>query len=182
MDGLTFIMKEKPKDKEYFKSRLIYRYDYVKPKVSTIIYLDIFDYDICNISFFTKDSGNDKVKFNLRYNYSGQHVLHIFRACLYVYKIYQNENNCICALAFHASNDIDKKNEEDNKRYSAYSKFLSSNLDNFDTHYIVYGEMKLNIQILTPIDHQNINMVKTFYEQYKDKVNTEVSYPEDKTK
>ena len=141
--GLVFLMNEKPKENEGFIIRKIYRFiPEFTNVVTTIIELEIYENNICVISFYEHNKGTDKTKYKVRSNIGAGHTKAIFKACL---EAYYNLNEDY-AFIFSAANDIGKV-EEDNSRYSAYLLFLSIYFKNYDD-YDRQGSIALNTFML----------------------------------
>lgn len=161
-------------DGDSFVTRKKYSFTFTKPKVRTIIIADIYDSNICVMCFHTDGSGSDKTKYKLRFNYSGVHVLHIFKACLHVFQIIKGDEPY--ALFYNASNDIGDY-QEDNKRYSAYGTFFAKYLPEYSS-YKTLGSLKLNIQGLYHLDHPNTEEVAEFFERFKTQVMDDLNVEE----
>jgi len=147
---------------DLFITRKKYSFKFTKPRVRSIIIADIYAYNICVICFYTFGAGSDKNKYKLRFNYSGVHVLHIFKACLHVFELVKGDKHY--ALFYNASNDVGDF-QEDNKRYAAYGSFFEKYLPNFD-EYKSLGSLKLNIQAFYHGEHPYNAEVEKFYQDY----------------
>jgi hypothetical protein len=153
-------------DGDLFVIRKKYSFTYTKPQVRTIIIADIYENNICVMCFHTDGAGSEKTKYRLRFNYTGVHVLHIFKACLHIFQIIKGEEHY--ALFYNASNDIGEY-QEDNKRNSAYGTFFAKYLPDYGS-YQTLGSLKLNIQGLYHLDHPYAPEVTEFFEHFKTQV------------
>ena len=70
--GLIFIQNEYPKQSEDYLYRQIYRFipEFGKP-IKTIIEVEIYENNICVISFYECNKGTEKTKYKLRSNIGG---------------------------------------------------------------------------------------------------------------
>lgn len=163
--GLVFIQNEYPKNDEYFIYRQKYRFipNFGK-SIKTIIEVEIYENNICVISFYEHNKGTDKTKYKLRSNIGAGHTRAIFNACL---KTYYNLNEDY-ALIFSAANDVGKV-EEDNSRYSAYLLFLSIYFKNYDD-YDRQGSIAINTLMLYHRTFQYKGEADSFYSEFEKKV------------
>ena len=169
-------MNQKPGPGDNFIHRKVYRYTFPKPKIITIIWVDIYAYNICVISFFEKGKGNDKTKFKLRHNYHGLHVLYILKACLATFMELRGHTEPY-ALFFNAANDINDY-REDNPRNSAYGTFFKYYLPGYYTDYRIIGSLKLNITGIIPNAHPFLSETTKFYDWFAKSVEQDMNTEE----
>ena len=158
-------MNEKPKSGDTFLVRKLFRFipEYTKP-IRTIIELEIYQFNICVVSFFEHNKGNEKSKYKVRSNIGPGHTLSIFKACLEAFYSLNEDY----ALVFSAANDVNKI-EDDNSRYSAYRLFLNRYFENYP-EYIQQGSIRLNTLILYHQSYQYKDEANEFYERFEKKV------------
>lgn len=168
--GLIFIQNEYPKQSEDYLYRQIYRFipEFGKP-IKTIIEVEIYENNICVISFYECNKGTEKTKYKLRSNIGGGHTRAIFRACLEAYYNLKED----FALVFSATNDIGKV-EEDNSRYSAYLLFLSRYFKNYE-NYDRQGSIALNTLMLYHRTFQYKIEADIFYTEFEKKVELNIN-------
>lgn len=131
MEGLQFLGDVLPKDGEDFEVRKVYQYrqpNYTD-QVSTIIELELFESNVCLLSFYERGATADEDKYKQRLNLKPGHARSIFRACLEAY--YPLEGPY--ALMFSAANDPERV-EETNGRFSLYKLFLNRYFKDLDKH------------------------------------------------
>jgi hypothetical protein len=175
--GLVFLMNEKPKEKDGFIVRKIYRFiPEFTNIITTIIELEIYENNICFISFYEHNKGTDKTKYRIRSNIGSGHTRAIFRACLDAYY----ELNQDYALVFSASNDIGVI-EEDNSRYSAYVLFLSIYFKNYN-NYIQQGSIAVNTLMLYHQTYQYKDEADLFYKEFEEKIQNNLKENDDSDK
>lgn len=168
--GLVFIQNEFPKSEEYFVYRQKYRFipSFGKP-IRTIIEVEVYENNICVISFYEHNKGTDKTKYKIRSNIGAGHTKAIFKACLEAY--YRlNEDY---ALIFTAANDIGKV-EEDNSRYSAYLLFLSIYFKKYED-YDRQGSIAINTFMLYHRSFQYKDQADVFYNEFEKKVEADIN-------
>lgn len=175
--GLVFLMNEKPKENDGFIVRKIYRFiPEFTNVITTIIELELYENNICVVSFYEHNKGTDKTKYRIRSNIGSGHTRAIFRACLEAYY----ELNQDYALVFSASNDIGKI-EEDNSRYSAYVLFLSIYFKNYD-NYIQQGSIAVNTLMLYHQSYQYKDEADLFYKEFEEKTRNNLTEDDDSDK
>jgi len=172
--GLVFIQNEYPKSNEDFLYRQIYRFipEFGK-SIRTIIEVEIYENNICVISFYEHNKGTEKNKYKLRSNIGAGHTRAIFRACLEAY--YNLEEDF--ALVFSAANDVDEI-KEDNSRYSAYLLFLSYYFKNYDD-YNRQGSIAINTLMLYHRTFQYKDEADLFYSEFEKKVESNLNELDD---
>jgi hypothetical protein len=161
--GLIFLMNELPLENETFLVRKKFRFipEFSRP-VKTIIELEIYESNICLISFYSKKNGSEKNRYRLRTKLGVGQALSIFKACLKAYY----SLNMDYAFVFCASNDVGEI-MEDNSRYSAYILFLSRYFTNFK-EYDQQGSISLNTLMLYHHSFQYKKEADIFYENFKE--------------
>jgi hypothetical protein len=175
--GLVFLMNIKPLEQEVFIVRKMYRFIPKFTKViTTIIELEIYENNICVISFYEHNKGTDKTKYKIRSNIGSGHTRAIFRACLDAY--YELKEDY--ALVFSASNDVGRI-EEDNSRYSAYILFLSIYFKNFN-NFIQQGSIALNTLMLYHQSYQYKDEADIFYKEFEEKTERNLTEDNDSDK
>lgn len=175
--GLVFLMNVKPNGNDRFIVRKIYRFiPEFTNIITTIIELEIYENNICVISFYEHNKGTDKTKYKIRSNIGSGHTRAIFKACIDAYY----ELNEDYALVFSASNDIGKI-EEDNSRYSAYVLFLSIYFRNYD-NYIQQGSIAINTLMLYHQSYQYKDEADLFYKAFEEKTVNNLAEDDDSDK
>lgn len=172
--GLIFLQNEFPKGDEDFTYRQKYRFipDF-GDSVKTIIEVEVYQNNICIISFYELNKGTDKTKYRIRSHKKAGHIKAIFKACLEAYyKLNQD-----FALLFSATNDLGKI-EEDNSRYSAYLLFLSIYFKNYDD-YDRKGSIALNTLMIYHRSFQYKEEAERFYGKFEEKVKANLSATEE---
>lgn len=172
--GLVFLMNEYPRKNEFFIYRQKYRFipDFGKP-TKTIIEVEVYQDNICVISFYEHGKGTDKTKYKLRSNIGAGHTKAIFKACLEAY--YKLDEDF--AFVFSAANDIGMV-EEDNSRYSAYLLFLSIYFKNYE-NYDRQGSIAINTFMLYHRTFQYKDEADLFYNQFEKKVEENINNEDD---
>ncbi len=169
-EGLIFLMNIYPQANDKFVK--IVRYRYIAPfskKEKTIIDLEIYEPNICLISFFQSGKGNDESRYKLRLNLKPGHVLAILKNCLEAFYQLQPRH----ALIFLASDDIGEKAEA-NDRFSAYSLFMSRYLLDYQ-HYEKIASTALNLMLLQHEDFTFKEEAIAFFNQYEQSLIDEFS-------
>lgn len=160
--GLQFIMKVKPKANDRFLYKDLYKFiSPVGKKIKMIIELEIYERNIAVLSFFPHKTFTEKNKYKARLKLGAGHIMSILKACLEVYKTISKDH----ALILCATNDIGE-NVESNKRYSAYSLFLSRYLLDYDK-YEIKGSLSINTLMLIPEGHHCSIEAHRFYEEFE---------------
>jgi len=169
--GLVFLMNEKPQGNEDFIVRKKYRYipKNISTPLKTIIELEIYSSNICVVSFYQHNIGNDKTKYKIRSKLGTGHSIGIFKACLEAFYLLDQDY----AFIFCAANDLGKI-EEDNSRYSAYKLFLSRYFKDYN-NYIQQGSITLNTLMLYHQSYQYKNEADLFYNNFEKKVEANLS-------
>lgn len=139
------------------------------PPHKTIIEIEIYKNNICIVSFYAKNKGNEKSKYKLRTNYKSGQVLAILKSTI---KAFNDLGNNEYALIFNASNDIGIINEEFNDRYNLYLKFLERYFPNFED-CIQKGSIALNTFLVYPKDFEFRDNAEKFFEEFEQKVKSE---------
>lgn len=130
MKGLTFLGNIFPAGDEDFKVKKVYSYrPSFADSVTTIIELELFDSNVCLMSFYEEGAGTGKDRYKKRSKVNSGHARSILKACLEAY--YQLDGNY--ALMFSAANDPDRV-EETNGRFSLYKLFLNYYFKDLDKH------------------------------------------------
>lgn len=160
-------MNEKPSDKETFLIRKKFRFiPEFSRALKILIELEIYESNICVISFYISKNGSDKNKYQLRAKLGAGQALSIFKACLEAYYSLAMD----FAFVFCASNDLGKV-EEDNARYSAYILFLTRYFKNYE-NYIKNGSIRLNTLMLYHQSFQYKDEADIFYSEFEKKVSS----------
>lgn len=166
--GLVYIMsyKDKSNDSIDYKITKQYRFipDLKKNCVRVIIEAELYEGNVCVISFFQKGKGTEENKYKLRFDLSAGHVKSIFRACLDVYYDLGKDY----ALIFFATNSS-RKNIEYNARYSAYTLFLSRYLKDF-MDYDIKASIRLNTYMIYHRSFQYKNDADAFFYNFERKI------------
>lgn len=130
MKGLSFLGDIAPRVDDDFELKKVYAYrPEFSSSVCTIIELELFDSQVCLLSFYEEGAAEGRDKYKKRANVSPGHARSILKACLEAY--YQLEGDY--ALMFSAANDPDKV-EETNGRFSLYKLFLNHYFKDLDKH------------------------------------------------
>lgn len=159
-------MNQKPRTGDRFLVKKLFRYipDFkAKNPKKTIIELELYEYNICVVSFFTHGVGDDAGKYKQRSKLGTGHTLAIFKACIEAVNTLEGDY----AIIFSAANDIDKK-EEYNARFSAYTAYLERRFKEYDT-YTEQGTIKLNVKMLYPSDFKYKKEAQLFYKDFEEK-------------
>lgn len=139
----------------------------------TIIELEIYDNNICIVSFYPHNKGNEKNKYKIRLNYKPGHIKAILKASLQAFfdlGLHQY------AFVFNAANDI-KVDTEYNSRYSAYLMFLNSYYIDYNACYKT-GSIKLNTYMVYHPDYLYKEEAHLFYTNFENKIDSENNQPE----
>lgn len=160
----------------FFKKELYKHAFRGKPKVTTIIELEHYADQIIVISFYTDGQGNDNTRYKIRHNYPPIVVLRIYQACLKIF-ISLNRNNDY-ALVFNAADDIGDY-KPFNKRMSSYVMFLENYYPKFNDECSYSGYMNLNALYLHHRNSPNIELVKTFFEKYCERIKEQLNSEEE---
>lgn len=132
-----------------------------KKNQRAIIDVEIYEHQICEISFYSKSNRLSDYKYEHRLNCGTGYALSILRACLQIYLDLQN----VEALTFTASNDLNSiKNYND--RYRTYLKVIENYIPNFGNYYQT-GSIKLNTYMIYPMDYKHKAAAKIFFENYE---------------
>jgi hypothetical protein len=175
--GLVFLMNEKPKGNDVFIVRKMYRFvPSFTNVITTTIELELYENNICVISFYDQNKGTNKTKYKIRSNIGPGHTRAIFRACLVAYY----DLNQDYALVFSASNDIGKT-EEYNARYSAYTLFLTNYFTNY-INYIQKGSIALNTLMLYHQSYQYKDEADLFYKEFEERTKHSLTENDDSDK
>jgi hypothetical protein len=164
-------MNESPKNGDFFLVKKKFRFipDIKKNGKKIIIELEIYQYNICVLSFYEHKNGGDDNKYRLRTKIGAGQIKARFRACLEAF----NSLPEFHALIFAASNDLNEV-EEDNQRYSAYKLFLNYYLKDIDK-YINKGSLKYNTFLLYHNDYEYKSEADTFYYNFENKIAEEIT-------
>ena len=129
-ESLIFLQNYYPKNGEEFDIKKLYRFiPPFPPKSKFFIELEIYKENICVISFYPYEYKNHDNKYEIRTNKGVRIVMSVFEACMNAFNSLDGNN----ALVFSASNDIQKR-EEDNPRFSAYKLLLIKYLKNYNNY------------------------------------------------
>lgn len=174
--SLTFALNIPPKEGEYFIQKKLFKLKQFKPrKLIVFIELDIYEHNICVLSFYHKKHRHEKNKYQLRTNdsnknesfYNGSIAKSIFQACLDAYYSLDQDY----ALVYHASEDVGKRKEL-NERKSAYSLFLRYYLENYE-EYQTKSSLKYNTEMLYHSSFQFKKEADDFYKEFENQVKLE---------
>lgn len=168
--GLVFLQNIYPKKGQTFL--YIQKYRFIPSfgrLIKTIIEVEIYQNNICVISFYEHNKGTDKTKYKIRSNIGAGHTRAIFSACIEAYNNLKED----FALVFSASNDIDKEDEY-NARYSAYLLFLSRCFKNYED-YDQKGSIAINTFMIYHRSFQYKDEADEFYKNFERRVEEEIS-------
>ncbi|MEM6738389.1 MAG: hypothetical protein AAF620_20210 [Bacteroidota bacterium] len=175
--GLHWAYNRRPKDGDQFIKKIIYRYIPLfdtfsirtrrKTKVTTYIELEIYQFDICVVSFYNKGYGNSDTKYKVRCHLSPGHIKAIMKACLHCFNE-QRETVDHLALVFAGADD-ENDHTEMNQRYQVYDRFLQDNFTDLDL-YEINGSTQFNSFIFIHQDHPNKDECHLFFEAFLQKV------------
>ncbi|MGV0753178.1 hypothetical protein [Empedobacter brevis] len=159
----------------------VIRYLYI-PEVGEVkrFYLEfeIYEHNICVISFCQKNKGNDKTRYRLRNkivnskkskesSYKGGQLIYVFNQIMEICLNEFTTNHC---FVFCGSNDLNQV-EEYNDRISTYVNFINRKLPYFETDWFYQGTTYLN----TFMFHHKESFInneeaKLFFERYNLKI------------
>ena len=110
-------MNQSPENGDFFLVRKLYRFiPDIKGSKTIFIELEIYEYNICVLSFYEETfKSHGKKRYQIRSNIGPGEVKARFKACLEAYYQLQEESEEKYALVFASANDIDEI-KEDNPR------------------------------------------------------------------
>jgi hypothetical protein len=139
----------------------------------TIIELELYNQNICVVSFYPHNKGNEKNKYKIRLNYKPGHIKAILKASLEAFfSLGLHEY----AFIFNAAND-EKKVEQYNSRYSAYLLFLENYYTDYNDCY-KKGSITLNTYLVYHSSYEFKEQADIFYRQFEEKIYLENQLPE----
>lgn len=170
--GLRFIHNVWPNSDEKFLRIEKYAFfpNIKKGARITIIELEIYEFQICILSFYSKGVGNKETRYKIRNNLGPGQILGILKACLEAFNLLQGG---YYALIFSAANDL-KEAKEDNARNSCYNLFISYGPHNYD-HFIKQGVLHLNTLLMHDPSYQFPNEAKDFFKKFQIKLQEELN-------
>ncbi|MCO7721943.1 hypothetical protein NJB85_01970 [Myroides odoratimimus] len=164
-------MNEKPGPNDTFLVRRMYRFVPQHIKRDSLIFIEIYEYNICVISFYDKKLRDSEDKFKKRFNFDFGHVKSIFKACLEAFYLNQKEDHQN-VLIFHAENNIGEV-KEDNARNSAYSLFLKYYFIDYP-EYDRQGSFMLNTLMLYHGSYPFKEEAKKFFALFEDNIKEDI--------
>lgn len=158
-------MNEWPNVGDKFKVRKRYSFkSNLKNAITTLIDLELYESNICVMSFYQKNQGNDSTKYEKRHKFGPGIVKSIFKACIEAYYQLDGHN----ALIFVASNDGGVL-KEDNARFSAYLLFLNNYISDINS-YIIRGSVKFNTFMMYHNEFEYKDEAILFFESFENEV------------
>ena len=169
---VEFIMNVPIENGDVFIKKQKYKYVFNnKPKITFIIELEHYDYNIVVISFYPKKKGNERTRYRLRHNFPGIAVLRILQACLKLYK--DINKNLDHALVFKASDDVGEF-KEDNDRFGVYIRFLNQYFLKDNDDYKYDGSAVLSTMCLYHKAIPSKCKVLRFFNEFNEKVKEQI--------